>query len=636
MSPEATLLKPLPVTNSPLVKLSEHGIERAHSQSSEIDDVFVSQVKGLLEKINAQGKDDSSALKEFYGLLDKGRLRVAMAVQKIALDQKSPDELRLAAFETLQIHELSLQEETAKALFSDKSVRSGLKVLAAGYLLQRNKDEEASKYLVSQSRSSKDGATAVQILARMENPEYTSLFLTLATNGRLPVPLRIAALGGLQGLKPLHAYDKIAPLLKIQGLVTAAAEVLVAIDPEKGLLAVSKIPQDYIGETWRKLLMLDTAYFNPKIALQILQSGIADHNDREALSQGIFNSKKIPFEEVLKLPQRELDDITAAAGFMGNTESKAFLKKILTEPEIHWRTMQIASVSLLSLGDKTELKKLMQSYVEQMNEVSQQPHAVKNTTEIIAKFLRSPGGYDALIQATQDVITDLKSKDDSQMFVGMGELIKAALIDCKEQNFSTPFRFHPVRLQRLLNENKKPTQDPQKLALVVLPASDWNGAFDDINPIIQLQSRGYAVRLCIAGTDEEAAKFIEQVKKDQRAPDVLVIGGHGSPDTLQLGISGGDASNLDLTDADILGRINASVKPETIMVLHACSTAQKLPGQSQNLFGEVRHQLKTLKENKVFGATETAYGYTFIFDKNDAVSGVKFRFLSKGGRTASD
>ena len=134
----------------------------------------------------------------------------------------------------------------------------------------------------------------------------------------------------------------------------------------------------------------------------------------------------------------------------------------------------------------------------------------------------------------------------------------------------------------------------RKLAIIVMPKADWNGAFYSGSGLYQsLLDNGYNVLICEAGTDGELAeRFFNYGRREKNAAgnshfcpgqaghvryDLAVFAGHGTPETLFLGTSQATLgpATLDVEDEFMLkkyGNWNGMLTKKARVCLWACST----------------------------------------------------------------
>jgi len=76
--------------------------------------------------------------------------------------------------------------------------------------------------------------------------------------------------------------------------------------------------------------------------------------------------------------------------------------------------------------------------------------------------------------------------------------------------------------------------------------------------------------------ETEFAAMATRISKQWGKASAFIIGGHGTPKSIRLGIkTGGEKDLLDITDTDILAQMNLWLAKGAQIVLEACSTAKK-------------------------------------------------------------
>lgn len=111
---------------------------------------------------------------------------------------------------------------------------------------------------------------------------------------------------------------------------------------------------------------------------------------------------------------------------------------------------------------------------------------------------------------------------------------------------------------------------PKPLAVVVYPTWDPGAAFAS-TPEVAL-SAGYDVHFVRADTEQALLDAVNDATKTELA-SLLVIGGHGTPEALQLGAPAGDMSTaLDVTDGALMTALGQRVAPGGTIALDSCTT----------------------------------------------------------------
>ncbi len=125
--------------------------------------------------------------------------------------------------------------------------------------------------------------------------------------------------------------------------------------------------------------------------------------------------------------------------------------------------------------------------------------------------------------------------------------------------------------------NTFPFRDsPRKNALIVLPASDYNGAFDSDSQVIarSIIEDQYDTKILIADSEEDI------LQSDISSIDLLFISGHGNQVSIRFGEDncecGGcdETKTLDLYDEGLIYCLAQKLKTDATIVLDSCSTAE--------------------------------------------------------------
>ncbi len=128
---------------------------------------------------------------------------------------------------------------------------------------------------------------------------------------------------------------------------------------------------------------------------------------------------------------------------------------------------------------------------------------------------------------------------------------------------------------RLANKLNQPLpSSSQGIAIVIYPKSDHNSAFLKSEPIKQLIDRGYSVMYYEVASPVEMEQAIKDATKDGETPaSFMLIGGHGTPDSIQFGNIGGEDAFL-ASDHETLapGALRRFFKPDAKGLLESCSS----------------------------------------------------------------
>jgi hypothetical protein len=111
---------------------------------------------------------------------------------------------------------------------------------------------------------------------------------------------------------------------------------------------------------------------------------------------------------------------------------------------------------------------------------------------------------------------------------------------------------------------------PKPLAVVVYPTWDPGGAF--VSTPEATLAAGYDVRFVRADSEQALLDAVNDATKTDLA-DLLVIGGHGMPEMLELGAPSADLSTaLDIKDGALMTALGQRVSAGGIIALDSCTT----------------------------------------------------------------
>ncbi|MCK4319434.1 hypothetical protein KAW38_02580 [Candidatus Micrarchaeota archaeon] len=116
----------------------------------------------------------------------------------------------------------------------------------------------------------------------------------------------------------------------------------------------------------------------------------------------------------------------------------------------------------------------------------------------------------------------------------------------------------------------------QKLMLALLNQNDPNRAFHTHSDLYSdaVDNKNKLIIIEVNGEQAFFDSIVETASNQGRLFDSLIIGGHGTADSVTLGRGKGEEKQLDLTDKDILGAINQYFNNDSSIVFIACSTGK--------------------------------------------------------------
>ncbi|MEM4389611.1 MAG: hypothetical protein QXG98_03030, partial [Candidatus Micrarchaeia archaeon] len=141
-------------------------------------------------------------------------------------------------------------------------------------------------------------------------------------------------------------------------------------------------------------------------------------------------------------------------------------------------------------------------------------------------------------------------------------------------NIDFVMRYPGGVLEDMLSGRRDPARP---LAIIAYPKYDDNGAFYS-NKIWQLYRAGFQVVVFESRNEGEFMEWVERIVAKWGPADVVVLGGHGEPQKIQLGAGESEENFLDVTDNDVLEALKRLVGPSGmfgpggVFVLESCST----------------------------------------------------------------
>ncbi|HQJ16243.1 MAG TPA: hypothetical protein PLJ26_07135, partial [Candidatus Omnitrophota bacterium] len=178
-------------------------------------------------------------------------------------------------------------------------------------------------------------------------------------------------------------------------------------------------------------------------------------------------------------------------------------------------------------------------------------------------------------------------------------------------------------LPELISNRINSQDDGRPLAVVIYPSADYNGAFmSGSGSVHQLIEHGYRVMYYEADTDTEIEVCLVNGTQNGAVPAaVLIVGGHGSQQSLSLGCSEGEECLVDFSDYGQLSGLRDMLADGGTIILYSCSNGQGLNEQANmanmwaQLFPNAAH---------VFSMTEPSNIESLTFSSDNKVTDVTF------------
>ena len=140
------------------------------------------------------------------------------------------------------------------------------------------------------------------------------------------------------------------------------------------------------------------------------------------------------------------------------------------------------------------------------------------------------------------------------------------------------YRYTKKTLEELYKSRNAHYKEDRSVVLAVFNKNDHNGAFYREGEELEKLTKFYKVIIIETDIEDGFYKAIEKTGKIEGGIDVLIVGGHGSPDRLILGNEKGlsEAAYLDLTDEQEIKEraLKKWMRPSSKAILIGCSTGK--------------------------------------------------------------
>ncbi|MBN2431749.1 MAG: hypothetical protein JXQ27_09750 [Acidobacteria bacterium] len=187
-----------------------------------------------------------------------------------------------------------------------------------------------------------------------------------------------------------------------------------------------------------------------------------------------------------------------------------------------------------------------------------------------------------------------------------------------ELNLANFQRYTPALLENVYGTVTRPPRADQRLALIMVSRNDPGEAFaEDKRTYRSLLDQGYNLIICESDSDRELAERLCHggVRGDSplahtRRLDLLVIGGHGTADAINLGAGCGSGYDLDLSDFRWLRDLPWPdlLAPDAAVLLFSCFTGaddvaaprKYSPAGGEHDFANIMEMFARVTERTVF------------------------------------
>lgn len=294
--------------------------------------------------------------------------------------------------------------------------------------------------------------------------------------------------------------------------------------------------------------------------------------------------------------------------------------------------IQIAAFNLTQ-GDKSALPILMSCLLNQDLKSADRP--VPNINELVGSLMKDSAGYELVATSLREIIaTNVDSNpaiaQDAQAYLNL-------LPQCEKLHIQLPFRYPPKLLEQIIEQRTNPEKEGEKVAVIIMPRGDPNGAFDDFNnTITELMDKGYRVKVIEASSPQEMVDAVKRETSINKA-SVLQVGGHGEKDQITLGVSSESNSSITLKDLELLKSLDNCITSDAHVILLSCSTASDQidyeydPINPQNMLQLFRVALKNPPKDHIYAPSAPSNTILhYVFDDNGLVLDIIMDVMNGG------
>ncbi|NYZ77484.1 DUF4347 domain-containing protein [Candidatus Micrarchaeota archaeon] len=115
-------------------------------------------------------------------------------------------------------------------------------------------------------------------------------------------------------------------------------------------------------------------------------------------------------------------------------------------------------------------------------------------------------------------------------------------------------------------------------SVIIYNKNDWNKAFYNDWKALDVFKKSPRLFIYEVDSDKEFFATIEDISDNYGRINAIVIGGHGNPNSIELGASSGDRGNIDMSDKHELEVLRDSFVETPQVVIVGCSTGKKANG----------------------------------------------------------
>ena len=322
------------------------------------------------------------------------------------------------------------------------------------------------------------------------------------------------------------------------------------------------------------LTVISTTFTDKKnltVLIQSLQNNLSAQLTK--LSQGKSSAVENTIDAIWRLVPQAITSLQNK-GFSGNTII-ALLSKSVTAHYDHLDISVLASLVDIPV-DETYSYSLTRDpgliiIFKQLQK--QNPHTTWNDAQNFAQMVQDNGTENWLDwYKNADKVMAAAEKNGIDIARGSPTAKYNLLMAINPQRFSETMYTEIMKNRLALLTHTD--QDNRPVAVVVYPKSDWNGGFaGDQNTFQDMYDQGYRIVYYELGEKTELVPALQQcVGQDQHKADLLIIGGHGTQNTTQLGFTEGDRYRFDTEDSGQFGDLSQYATPAMQGISLSCST----------------------------------------------------------------
>lgn len=186
---------------------------------------------------------------------------------------------------------------------------------------------------------------------------------------------------------------------------------------------------------------------------------------------------------------------------------------------------------------------------------------------------------------------------------------------------SVPLRWSSETLNELIKNREATTFDGRKIATLVYPVADYNGAFTQHDGLVRsLIDQGYCVMYYEAASESEVvdALYSASCRKEEsesKPAAIIILSGHAHFNSMSYGKSKEESASIDLTDREeLMARsMGQTLEVGGQVILIACEAGEG-GAKKDNLANMMRRIFSHAKEKGIWSCEVSSNAQAFIYD----------------------